>query len=114
MGSLSRQKGKRGEREAAAELNRVLGCTARRGQQFSGGSQSPDVVTNMPGVHFEVKRVEKLNLQCAMDQAVRDAVRDVPVVLHRRNGAKWFVSVYLDDLPQLVDRINEFRQKGGE
>lgn len=50
----SRQKGKRGEREAAKFLQ-SLGIVARRGQQFSGGKDSPDVVTELENVHIEVK-----------------------------------------------------------
>ena len=41
----SRQKGKVGEREFAALL-RVQGFDARRGVQFCGGVDSPDVVSD--------------------------------------------------------------------
>jgi Holliday junction resolvase len=52
----SNQKGKRGEREAAAFLTDE-GFPARRGQQFAGGTDSPDVVCeSLSGLHFEVKR----------------------------------------------------------
>jgi hypothetical protein len=37
MGTKSRNKGKAGEREAAAEITRLFGVTARRGVQFQGG-----------------------------------------------------------------------------
>lgn len=107
----SRSKGVRGELEAARELERVLGCTARRGQQFSGGGESPDVVHNIPGVHIEVKRTERLQLYAAMYQAHRDSGLDaVPVVLHRKSKEPWVVVCYLDDLPLLADRISEFRK----
>jgi len=56
----SKQKGSRGEREAAGVIAEVFGCEARRGQQFAGGKDSPDVIHSIPGVHFEIKRVEKL------------------------------------------------------
>ena len=52
-----RQKGAQGEREFATVL-KDLGIEARRGQQFSGGKDSPDVVADLTGVHFEVKRVQ--------------------------------------------------------
>jgi len=39
----SREKGKRGERQWRDEL-RANGYTARRGQQFAGSPDSPDVV----------------------------------------------------------------------
>ena len=112
MGSSinSRSKGKRGELEAARELERVLGCKARRGQQFSGGGDSPDVVHNIPGVHIEVKRTEKFQLYSAIDQACGDSGGSVPVVLHRKSRQQWVVACYLDDLPELADRITEFRK----
>jgi Holliday junction resolvase len=52
----SRQKGKRGEREAAKYLRSLGFTSARRGVQYCGGCDSPDVVCNeLPGVHIEVK-----------------------------------------------------------
>lgn len=91
----SRQKGKRGELELAKIL-RDFGFDARRGQQFRGGQDSPDVV-GIPGHHIECKRVEKLNVYEAMEQSERDAGDDVPVVMWRRNGKRWLVIQYLDD-----------------
>lgn len=99
------RKGKAGEREAAHELARVLGIDARRGQQFAGSPESPDVVTSLGGVHWEVKRVERLNVKQALEQSTADAGGDCPVVLHRPNGAPWMVTVRLDDLPRLARRI---------
>ena len=48
----SRNKGKRGELEWR-DVIRSHGYEARRGQQFSGSPDSPDVVTDLP-YHFEV------------------------------------------------------------
>ena len=56
----SRDKGARGERELAAELHRLFGVTARRGVQYQGGTDSPDVVSDFDEIHFEVKRTERL------------------------------------------------------
>jgi Holliday junction resolvase len=57
----SRAKGARAERECAKELERLFGCSARRGQQFSGSSDSPDVVTIVAwaisrAIHWMYKR----------------------------------------------------------
>ena len=49
MGKKSRDKGKAGERELASKL-REYGYDARRGVQFHGGPDSPDVV-GLPGIH---------------------------------------------------------------
>ena len=68
----SRQKGKVGEREFASLL-RDHGFDARRGQQFAGGADSPDVVSNaLAWLHVEVKRVQNLNLTDACVQAEGD------------------------------------------
>lgn len=105
-GRKSRNKGKVGEREAAKLIADLFKVEARRGVQHAGGPDSPDIVTGIPDVHFEVKRVEKLNLYTAMDQAERDAGDDkIPVVLHRKNLRDWVAVVYLDQLPGLVKNL---------
>ena len=101
----SRTKGKVGELEFAKELASTLGVEARRGVQFQGGPGSPDIVTNIPGVHFECKRTEMFNLYKAMDQAEKDASGKVPVVLHRKNRRKTVVIVYLDDLNRFLRNV---------
>jgi len=103
----SRRKGKDGELEASAALRTWLGCEARRGQQYSGGTDSPDVLTSIEGVHFEVKRCEKLQLYKAVDQAITDADGKVPVVLHRANRRTWLAIVPLCELPRLAKRLTE-------
>lgn len=87
----SRNKGKVGELEVAAML-REHGFDARRGQQFSGSPDSPDVVTDLEGHHVEVKRTERLDLYAAVDQAAADAPEGaMPVVFHRRSRKPWVV-----------------------
>ena len=86
MGGMSRQKGKRGEREAAAELGAILCVGSRRGVQYQGGPGSPDVVLEGVAIHVEAKRTERLTLWPAIDQAVADApTGSVPIVWHRPN-----------------------------
>jgi Holliday junction resolvase len=102
----SRQKGARGERELA-ELIRAQGWEARRGQQFSGGTDSPDVVSSMPGnFHIECKRVEAGNLYLWMEQAKRDAGQKTPVVIHKRNGKEWVAILGLQDFFNMVKAAN--------
>lgn len=100
-GLNSRQKGCRGEREAAAFL-REHGIGARRGQQFSGSKDSPDVVHDLEGFHLEVKRTERLSLYDAMAQAVADCGERVPVVFHRRNHSDWLVILRAEDFLKLA------------
>lgn len=101
MGRMSREKGKRGEREFA-KLCRAHGFEgARRGQQFSG-VEGKDVV-GLPGFHIEVKRVERLNLGAAMDQAQEDAAEgEVPIVAHRKNGESWRVTLEAEEFLKLI------------
>ena len=96
---MSREKGKRGERAVAA-LFREYGFDAHRGQQYHGGSDSPDVV-GVPGLHIEVKRTERLNLYDALAQAKRDAGEDLPVVIHRKNDSEWVTIMSFDDWMKL-------------
>lgn len=105
MGKHSRDKGKRGEREAAALITRLFGVEAHRGRQYQGSDDSPDVKADLPGVHWEVKRTEALSLYPAIEQAAADAADSVPVVLHRRNGKPWLCVVRADDLPALVVKL---------
>jgi len=98
----SRSKGTRGELELSKELQRLFGLDCRRGQQFSGSNESPDVV-GLPGVHIECKRVEQLNIYNAVTQAIKDSAGsdNVPAVFHRKNGKQWLVTVELDELVRL-------------
>jgi Holliday junction resolvase len=105
MGRMSRNKGKRGEREAAAELGAILGCTARRGVQFQGGPDSPDVVLDGVGVHVECKRVERFDLYAAIEQATSDAGSKVPIVWHRRNNKPSVIVLETSNLASLVAAV---------
>ena len=93
MAINSRAKGCRAEREFA-KLLRMYGYEAERGCQHAGGKDSPDVKTNMDGVHWEVKMVERLNIHNAMEQSKRDAGEyEMPLVAHRRNRTEWLVTM---------------------
>lgn len=97
-------KGKRGERELAHYLT-DHGHPARRGQQYAGGSDSPDVVCPSLPAHWECKRVERLSLYESVDQAVADAGQGkVPVVAHKRNRKPWLAILKLSDLITLLER----------
>lgn len=105
----SNSKGKRGEREGAKEWSKVMGCDARRGQQFSGSPDSPDIKHGIDGIHLECKRTERLKLYDAVEQAEDDAGADeVPIVLHRKNLKPWVAILLLDDIPKLYERLKEY------
>ena len=50
------------------------------------------------------KRVETLNIDKAMEQAMRDCGRKKPAVFHRRNGKPWKVTMLLDDWIELYKK----------
>lgn len=99
----SKQKGKKGELELAHYLT-DRGFTARRGQQFKGTPDSPDIICeSLYKFHIECKRVEKLNIDLAMHQAINDKGEDqVPIVMHRKNREDWKVTMLLDDFLDLL------------
>lgn len=98
----SKRKGAVGEREFAAFL-RSYGIYARRGQQYSGSPDSPDVVTELKNFHFEVKRVERLQLYKALKQADGDkGDNQIPIVAHRKNNEDWVAVIKMKDLIRLI------------
>lgn len=95
MPKNSRQKGARGERDWRDELQ-AMGFDARRGQQFAGGPESPDVVCpSLSAISFEVKRGSEdyialgTKLDRAMEQARRDAGLKVPMVAWKQDRRPW-------------------------
>lgn len=110
MGKLSRDKGKRGEREVV-DLFREHGFKARRGVQFKGGPDSPDVIVEDLPIHPEVKRTERLHAYDALQQAKADAAgQKTPVVFHRKNEAPWIVLMDAQDWFALVTRIRDLEE----
>lgn len=100
-GRGSQRKGADGERELAAVLGNY-GYDMKRGGSLSFG-EVPDLV-GLPGVHIECKRVERLNVPEAMQQAVNDSQRfkdGMPALFHRRNRQPWLVTIRLEDFMQL-------------
>ena len=108
----SRAKGKTGELEAAHYLADLFKLPVRRGQQFRGGADSPDVA-GLNGLHIEVKRVEKLNLETAIEQSARETgTNEVPLVLHRSNRKPWKMTFYADDLLRFLDAAGSLVDRG--
>lgn len=97
MGKSQQRKGAAGERELAALLS-AAGYECHRGGSLTFG-EIPDVL-GLPGVHIECKRVERLNVGEAMEQAIRDSDRmldGMPALFHRRNRKPWLVTMRLED-----------------
>jgi len=101
MGKSQQRKGRGGELEIC-KIFQAHGVNAQPGQAVSFGS-TPDVV-GIPGVHAEIKRVERLNVPEAMAQAVRDSKKfhdGKPVLFHRRNRQGWLCTMRLSDWLEL-------------
>ena len=74
----------------------------------------PDL-TGLPGIHIEVKRVEKLNVVEAMEQSIRDSERmkdGIPALFHRRNRKPWLVTMRLEDWIPLYEKGQERDRTG--
>lgn len=100
MSINSKQKGKRGELEVV-QIFRDAGFPAERTAQYCGNNPEGIAdVRGVPGVHIEVKRVEHINIDDALDQSKRDAGKTdggIPIVVHRRSGKCWKVTMDAKD-----------------
>lgn len=100
-GMNSKRKGKSGELELAAFL-RERGITARRGQQYKGTGDSPDVI-GLDGCHIECKRCEQGSLYAWLEKATAEAAPgSVPVVMHRRSRKNWVAILDLDQFLRIL------------
>ena len=98
----SKQKGARGERELARKLREYGYSEAKRSVQYCGANGDADIVDALPGIHIECKRVERLNIDDAMLQAIRDRREgEYPAVFHRKNNGKWQVNMLLENWIEL-------------
>ena len=106
----SKSKGSVGEREVAQKMSTYKlpngePVIAERGCQRVGGQDSPDVKHNIPNVHIEVKRCEKMSPSKAresLEQSARDAGTNLPVVVWRSNRTEWCALLTFDDLLALL------------
>jgi Holliday junction resolvase len=98
----SKRKGARGEREYAVLCREQGYENVRRGQQYHG--LEGDDIVGLEGVHVEVKRVQKLNIDKAMDQSKKDATaEEIPTVAHRKNNAEWLTTMLTTDWFKFYD-----------
>ena len=109
-GKRSRNKGKRGEREVAKILQ-TAGFPARRTVQYNGRSGTAADVVGIPGLHIEVKLVEKESIRAWYRQAQRDAhaspENEMPVIVHRKSREPWLVTMSLEDFIKIIKQKGE-------
>lgn len=107
IGRSSKRKGKIGELEVA-NLLKAAGYNARRSSQYCGNTGDAPDVEGLPGIHIEVKRVERLNLRKAYEQAVNDSKEngnnDIAAVFHRGSHQPWMVTLSLKDFLKLYKK----------
>ena len=108
MAVNSKRKGAAGERELAHKLNEY-GFETRRSVQYNGKADDGKAdLVNLPGIHIECKRVERLNVSEAMAQAINDAKdEELPTVFHRKNREGWLVTMRLSDWMELYRKYKE-------
>jgi hypothetical protein len=101
----SRQKGARGEREFIQNhLAPYWPDACRNLDQY--GSDKRDCL-RAGGVHWQIKRTERLNLWAAIRQAETEASpTDLPIVAFRRNRSPWMCALNADELIALL-RLRE-------
>ena len=108
IGRASKRKGKTGELECA-KLFRDNGYDVHRTVQYNGRSEkgAPDL-RGIEGLHIEVKRVEKLNIENAIAQTTRDhAPGTLRTVFHRKNNHEWLVTMPAEDWFKLFHQYNK-------
>ena len=98
MGKMSRDKGKRFERQLARIFREYGYSDSRRTAQYCGNTGDASDVIGLPGIHVEAKHQEKMRLYDWMDQAKRDSKNtgNMPVVFHRKNNHEILVTMQLD------------------
>lgn len=116
---LSRQKGGRGEREWKDVLNKTFHTNYAR-TPMSGAFEglkgdvrklygSPRTIADK--FHWEIKRVEKLNIHKAIAQAVRDSRPPlIPCVPFRRNNEEWLITLRAVDFLNLLVELQDLRK----
>ena len=98
VGKMSREKGKRYEREIAGIL-REYGYDARRTAQNCGKSGDAADVVGLDGIHIECKHQEQIKIYDWISQAKRDSAGTgkIPAVFFRKNNCENLVCLRLED-----------------
>lgn len=115
---LARRKGAQGEREWRDFLNLTFHTKYGR-TPMSGAIEGlkGDVrklpkapVTIADDFHWEVKRVEKLNIHKAIAQAIKDAEPPaIPCVAFRRNNGEWLTCLRAEDFAEILVELQLLR-----
>ena len=107
MGKInSKAKGKRGELYVVNKF-KDRGYQCNRTAQFKGNTGRADDIEGIDYIHAEVKFVENLNLEKAMEQAMRDNFmsdrKAFPTVFHKKNNKPLMVTMLWENWIELYD-----------
>ena len=99
LSKMSRDKGKRYERELAATLRMYGYADAHRTSQYCGNTGDASDVVGLPGIHIEAKHQEQFRIYDWMDQAIHDSAKsgNKPAVFFRKNNRDTYVCMRLND-----------------
>jgi hypothetical protein len=102
VGSLSRDKGARFEREVVGILHEHGWTKAARSSDGRKQGGRGDVINPPAGTHIECKFHERLNVPRAFDQAMADAGDAIPILVHRPSRHRVMATLPLADLLPLL------------
>lgn len=112
----SRAKGARGERLWRDFCKEQGFDDVRRTVQYCGNTGDASDCVGLPNIHQEVKCVEALNIQKAMEQAIHDSGAkgdgEIPIVAHKRKYKEWLVTMRAEDWFRLYKQSKESKQDG--
>ncbi len=104
MAKFSKDKGRRGE-ILWSSFCREQGYDVHRTAQYCGKTGDAGDCVGLPGIHQEVKFVERLNVRDALAQSIRDAKAEgagsLPIVAHKMSHRPWVVTMLADDFFKL-------------
>lgn len=115
---LARAKGNAGERAWRDCLNETFNTKYGRTPMSGAIDGLKGDVRKLPKApatiaddfHWEVKRVEKINIHKSTAQAIRDAQPPaIPCVAFRRNHGEWMVCLRKDDFFDLLLELQQLR-----
>jgi len=115
-GKSSQQKGKRFERQVAAEINKKFETSVKRTPNSGGLSIKGDIIciddqSIISEFSWECKNQEKLNIWKALQQSKNDApARTMPVVVFTKNHEKEYISLELEDFLNIIKELEDLRK----
>lgn len=113
MSKMSRDKGKRYERELANLLKQHGYTDAHRTSQYCGNTGDASDVVGLPGIHIEAKHQEQFRIYDWMAQAIHDSSKsgNVPVVFFRKNKQETLVCMRFTDWIDMYRSWNSIQSK---